>query len=91
METECEVITIGSEESYEDLKEAMQAQTHWVRFFMRPCCPAPGEGTARSLAERLKSEIDARADFAEEQRADLKGIVDERLAWYLALPVSHTA
>lgn len=91
METECEVITIGAEESYEDLKEAMKAQTYWVRFFMRPCCPPPGESTARSLVERLKLDIDARDDFTEEQRADLKGVIDGRLEWYLTLPVRHTA
>lgn len=88
---ECEIVSIDGEESYEDLKEAMQAQTYWVRFFMRPCCPPPGESTARSLVEHLKLDIDARADFTEAQRADLKEIIDDRLEWYLTLPVRHTA
>lgn len=58
---------------------------------MRPCCPPPGESTARNLIGRLKGDLDARADFTDEQRAELKAIVDERLEWYLKLPVKHTA
>ena len=53
--------SIGDRESYEDLRDAMQAQTYWVRFFIRPCCLRPSEDTARALVERLKGEIDDRA------------------------------
>lgn len=88
---ECEIPSIGDRESYEDLRDAMQAQTYWVRFFMRPCCPPPSEDTARALVERLKGEIDDRADMTEGQRADLKSIIDGRLEWYLTLSVRHTA
>ena len=77
--SECEIPSLGDQESYEDLRDAMQAQTYWVRFFMRPCCPPPGEDAARSLVERLKGEIDERSDMSEEQRADLKSIIDGRL------------
>ncbi len=49
METsECEIPSPGDQESYEDLRDAMQSQTYWIRFFMRPCCPPPGEDTARA-------------------------------------------
>lgn len=89
--SECEIPSLGDQESYEDLRDAMQAQTYWVRFFMRPCCPPPGEDTARALIARLKDEIDERADMTDEQRADLKSIIDGRLDWYLSLPVRHTA
>ncbi len=92
METsECEIPSPGDQESYEDLRDAMQSQTYWIRFFMRPCCPPPGEDTARALVERLKGEIDERSDMSVEQRADLKSIIDGRLEWYLSLSVRHMA
>lgn len=87
---ECEVPSISQEESFEELLEGMQTQQYWVRFFMRPCCPAPGEAAARFQTERLKDELSLREDFTEEQRDQLISLIDERLQWYLSLPVRRT-
>lgn len=88
---ECEIPSIQEEESYEELKASFGTQKYWVRFFMRPCCPPPGESTARSLIDHLKDDLDRREDMTVEQRDELKGMADERLDWYLKLPVRHTA
>lgn len=91
MNAECPVPTIEAEASYAELKESLQSQGYWVRFFMRPCCPPPGESTARSQIERLKADLDTRSDMTGAQKDELKGIMDEKLDWYLKLPVRHTA
>lgn len=88
---QCDVPSIDTQSSFEDLLAAMQTQQYWVRFFMRPCCPPSGESTARSLVEHLKSDIQARDDLSAEEQGVLKGIIDSRLDWYLGLPVRHTA
>lgn len=88
---QCSVPNTQLDESYESLKEAFESQNYWVRFFMRPCCPPPGESTAREQIEHLKSDIGLRSDFSEDQKKSLMVIADERLTWYLTLPVRHTA
>ena len=88
---QCDIPELDSSSSYEDLHAAMSTQQYWVRFFMRPCCPPPGEDTARSQIEHLKSDVQARTDFSEDQRASLEQLIDSRLDWYLKLPVRHTA
>ena len=87
----CDIPKLDGSSSYEDLREAMSTQQYWVRFFMRPCCPPPGEDTARNLIDHLKSDVRARTDFSEEQRTSLEQLIDSRLDWYLKLPVRHTA
>ena len=73
--------------SYEELVEAMADDKYWYRFFLRPCCPAPGAASAAKLTERLKGELDGRPDFTDEQRADIARIIDERLEWYTHLGI----
>lgn len=85
----CDIPTRHVDESYEAVKAGMQTQNYWVRFFMRPCCPAPDEQTARHQIGHLKEDLDSRTDMTEEQREELKSIADERLEWYLTLPVRH--
>ena len=84
---QCEIETSHSEGSFEELKEAMAAQKYWLRFFIRPCCPAPGMHAAAERIEHLKSDIDAREDMTPQQRDELKAICDERLQWYGTLAV----
>lgn len=88
---ECAVPDLKLDEGYDALMDAFQTQNYWVKFFIRPCCPPPGEATARNLAEHLKDDIDARSEFSEGEKRSLKAIVDERLEWYLALPLRRTA
>lgn len=87
----CDVPSNRIDESYESIKEGMSTQNYWVRFFMRPCCPPPGPDAARFQIDHLKESLDAREDLTEEQREELKAIAEERLDWYLTLPVRHTA
>ena len=87
----CSIPETRLDDTFENLMQAFDSQNYWVRFFMRPCCPPPGETTARNQIEHLKSDIDLRLDLSDSQRSDLKGIADERLKWSLTLPVRHTA
>lgn len=87
----CEIPDAGLDDSFDSLRESFESQNYWVRFFMRPCCPPPGESTARNLVEHLKSDIDSRQDFTKEQKDQLKRMAADRLEWYLRLPVRHTA
>lgn len=84
---EVEVESQAGECSYEELVEAMADDKYWYRFFLRPCCPAPGVKSARQLTDRLKGELDGRPDFTEEQRADIARIIDERFDWYTHLGI----
>ncbi|MGN0073384.1 MAG: hypothetical protein ACI36W_06305 [Coriobacteriales bacterium] len=87
---QCEVeFDNGQQSSFEELKAAMLTQQYWLRFFVRPCCPAPGMSEARKRIEHLKSDIDARGDMTPQQRAELKGLADEHLEWYSTLNVRH--
>lgn len=87
----CSVPNTQLDDSFESLMEAFGSQNYWVRFFMRPCCPPPGESTAREQIEHLKSDISLRSDFSTDQKKSLMAVADERLTWYLTLPVRHTA
>lgn len=87
----CSVPNNKLDDSFEGLMEAFGSQNYWVRFFMRPCCPPPGEASARNQIDHLKADISMRTDLSEEQKNSLMTVADERLAWYLTLPVRHTA
>lgn len=87
----CAIPQTSMNEPFEDLLDSFNSQSYWVRFFMRPCCPPPGEATARDQIDHLKSDIDSRQDLPKGQRDMLKHIADDRLEWYLKLPVRHTA
>ena len=87
---ECDIPQLDCSSSYNDLLEAMGTQQYWVRFFMRPCCPPPGEDTARNLIEHLKTDIDACGNFSPEERTSLQEAIDSGLDWYLKLGVRRT-
>lgn len=84
---QCEIDTNQTEGTFEELKEAMSTQQYWLRFFIRPCCPAPGMNAARERVEHLKNDIDAHEGMTPAQREELKAIADERLVWYGGLSV----
>lgn len=67
---------------FEELRDEMQTDLYWVRFFARPCCPAPDAEGATKMLERLKRDVYANEGFTEEQKAQLAGIIDERNEWY---------
>ena len=72
---------------YDELMEAMGSDRYWYKFYLRPCCPAPGYETAKGYAERLKEDVAARADFTSDQAAAMERVIDERFKWYSGLGV----
>lgn len=79
---ECRVNGQTESSRYEDLVEAMQDDLYWVRFFARPCCPAPDLNSAEQMLDRLAGEVEARNDFTPEQKRTLCDTIESRKAWY---------
>lgn len=72
----------GAASEFEKLRDEMQSDLYWVRFFARPCCPAPDAAGATKMLEHLKSDVGAQEGFSEAQKAELRAIIDERNEWY---------
>ena len=72
--------TEGSE--YEELVKAFEDDLYWVRFFARPCCPAPDLEGAKDMLDRLAGEVDARDDFSPDQKKSLRDAIESRKDWY---------
>lgn len=77
----CEVPALG-EDSFDELKEAMASNLYWVRFFARPCCPAPDAEGACKMLDHLKADVEARNDFTAAQKAEIEAVIEERKGWY---------
>lgn len=69
-------------ESFDEIYEAMQDDKYWIRFFVRPCCPAPSPDVAIDRLDKLKAEVDARQDFTSEQKHKIFDVIEARKAWY---------
>ena len=78
----CETTSTVGGATFEELQQEMQSDLYWVRFFARPCCPAPDAEGATKMLARLKREVDARDDFSDAEKEALCAIIDERDAWY---------
>lgn len=78
----CEIPSLEGTRAFEDLRAEMQKDLYWVRFFARPCCPAPDAAGATVMLEHLKRDVEAREDFSAEQKRVLCDIIDERNEWY---------
>lgn len=78
----CEIPSLEGTQAFEDLRAEMQKDLYWVRFFARPCCPAPDAAGATVMLEHLKRDVEAREDFSPEQKQVLCDIIDERNEWY---------
>lgn len=78
----CEIPSLEGTQAFEDLRAEMQKDLYWVRFFARPCCPAPDVAGATVMLEHLKRDVEAREDFSAEQKRVLCDIIDERNEWY---------
>ena len=79
---ECKVENRSEGASFEELVEAMGDDLYWIRFFARPCCPAPDLEGAAGMLDRLAGEVQARADFSAEEKDALCAIVEARKDWY---------
>lgn len=78
----CAVGADKVEGSFQDLRDAMQKDSYWIRFFVRPCCPAPSLEGACERLDKLADEARAREDFTDEQKDQLAEIIESRKAWY---------
>ncbi len=76
---------------FEELVAAMQDDLYWVRFFARPCCPAPDLQGAHGMLDRLKGEVEARDDFTSEQKRQLCDTIEARKAWYATSGLCRTS
>ena len=79
---ECRIDGRTEGSKYEELVEAMESDLYWVRFFARPCCPAPDLQGAIGMLDRLAGEVDARDDFTPDQKRALREIIEGRKEWY---------
>ncbi len=79
---QCEAPQIADAESFEDLMEAMGTDLYWVRFFARPCCPAPDVQGAIKMLDHLERDVDARADLSSSEKDALKEVIEARKDWY---------
>lgn len=67
---------------FDELVSAMADDLYWVRFFARPCCPAPDLEGACAMLDRLAGEVAARDDLTPPQRDELSSIIESRKEWY---------
>ena len=87
----CKVDGAASGASFDELVDEMQGDLYWVRFFARPCCPAPDLEGAEKMLDRLKAEVDGRGDFTDGQRARLRDMIEARKAWYAGSGLCRTS
>lgn len=79
---ECRIDGHTEGSQFEELMEAMKDDLYWVRFFARPCCPAPDLESAERMLDRLAGEVEARSDFDAQQKRALCDTIESRKAWY---------
>ena len=68
--------------NFEELMEVMSGDLYWIRFFARPCCPAPDLEGAVSMLDRLAGEVDSREDFSADEKQALHDVIEAREEWY---------
>lgn len=81
-ENMCAVGADKVEGAFQELCEAMQKDSYWIRFFVRPCCPAPSFEGACERLDKLAHEACSRDDFTAEQKDQLVELIESRKAWY---------
>lgn len=79
---ECSIVNPHVDSSFDEVYEGMRGDAYWIRFFVRPCCPAPSIESAMNMLDRLTGEVRERDDFSDEQKQQLCALVDERRSWY---------
>ena len=78
----CEVSSPSVNEEFDALYAEMQKNAYWIRFFVRPCCPAPSLEGAHERLDKLKSEVNAHEGFSAKQKDALCGLIEARKDWY---------
>lgn len=72
----CEISPTQGASSFRELYDDMQKDTYWIRFFCRPCCPAPKLDGAIEMLDKLADEVRASADFDDEEKQQLVGLIE---------------
>ena len=79
---ECRIDGQTEKAGFDELYAEMQTDMYWIRFFARPCCPAPKLEDAVKMLERLQGEVRERADFAEDEKGRMLALIESRKEWY---------
>lgn len=87
---ECRIDGQTEGSQFEELIDAMKDDLYWVRFFARPCCPAPDLDSAKRMLDRLEGEVEVRSDFTPEQKQALCDVIESRKAWYATSGLCRT-
>ena len=69
-------------DTFESIRKEMLSDLYWVRFFARPCCPAPDAQGAMKMLDRLSAAVESRDDFSPSEVEELIAIIDRRREWY---------
>lgn len=80
--SKCEIDNTAGDQSFDEVYAGMQKDAYWIRFFVRPCCPAPNVESAMSMLDRLAGEVNARSDYSREEKEQLVELIDMRRSWY---------
>lgn len=72
----------AQEGSFDELWAAMQEDSYWIRFFVRPCCPAPALDGAVEMLDKLRGEVMAQDSFTDDQKQQLAALIEARKEWY---------
>ncbi len=78
----CEIGNPTINEEFQTLYDEMQTDKYWIRFFVRPCCPAPSLEGAYERLDKLKAEVYEHEGFSDEQKARLAESIESRKEWY---------
>ncbi len=79
------VCAIGNDKvegEFQDLYAAMQKDAYWIRFFVRPCCPAPSLEGAHEMLDKLIAEVGAHETFSDDQKDRIAELIEGRKTWY---------
>lgn len=79
------VCAIGNDKvegEFQDLYAAMQKDAYWIRFFVRPCCPAPSLEGAHEMLDKLIAEVGAHETFSDDQKDQIAELIEGRKTWY---------
>lgn len=68
--------------SFQALYNDMETDAYWIRFFVRPCCPAPALDGAVEMLDKLRGEVMAQDSFTDDQKQQLAALIEARKEWY---------
>lgn len=74
--------TLPRDDKFESIQKELLSDLYWVRFFARPCCPAPDAQDAMKMLDRLSAEVESRDDFSPSEKTKLISIIEQRKEWY---------